>query len=391
MKAASALVLGAGPTDAGTRVAEESLASLRDVAPTLGVLFATPHYVTRAKELLGAVRGVTGEMPLIGCIAGSVIGGAREIETDLGVSLWLAAGTGPVETFSMEYRREPSGGVFAGYHFERNGGLHLLFCDPFSFPADDLLEHLNANVPGTQLTGGMASEGAEHRRSHLFLDDQVLLRGAVGARLAGAQVDLLVSQGCRPMGDPFTVTSAEGNVMRELGGRPPYQRLQELVNALPARDRQLLANGGLQVGLVIDEYRSEQRHGDFLIRSVIGADPESGAIVVGSEIQIGQTVQFHVRDAESADEDLRGALEREVTTLSGQSPAAALLFTCIGRGSQLFQAPDHDAGLVAKFLGEIPMAGCFCAGELGPIGGKNFLHSFTASIAIFRRGRESHG
>jgi small ligand-binding sensory domain FIST len=179
--------------------------------------------------------------------------------------------------------------------------------------------------------------------------------------------------------------------MHELGGRPPFQRLEELVSALPEGDRQLLANGGLQVGLVIDEYRSEQRHGDFLIRGVIGADPGSGAIVVGGEIAIGQTVQFHVRDAGSADEDLRRALEREVAALSGQSPAAALLFTCNGRGLQLFQAPDHDAGLVAKFLGEIPMAGCFCAGELGPIGGKNFLHSFTASIAIFRQGRESHG
>jgi small ligand-binding sensory domain FIST len=213
----------------------------------------------------------------------------------------------------------------------------------------------------------------------------------VGARFAGAQVDLLVSQGCRPIGDPFTVTSAEGNVMRELGGRPPYQRLQELVGELPERDHQLLANGGLHMGVVIDEYRSEQRHGDFLVRGVMGADPETGAIVVSGDIDVGQTVQFHVRDAESADEDLRAALEREVASLSGQSPAAALLFTCVGRGSQLFQAPDHDAGLMAKFLGEVPMAGCFCAGELGPIGGKNFLHSFTASIAIFRRGRESHG
>jgi small ligand-binding sensory domain FIST len=391
MRAAAALVLDAGPADAGTRVAEEALASLRDVAPTVGALFATPHYSTVAEELLGAVREVTGQMPLIGCIAGSVIGGPREVETDPGVSFWLAEGTGPVETFSMEYLQEPSGGLFAGYHFERGGGLHVLICDPFSFPAGDLLDHVNVNVPGTQVIGGMASGGAGQRRRQLFLDDQVLLKGAVGARFAGAQVDLLVSQGCRPIGSPFTVTGAEGNVMHELGGRPPFQRLEELVSALPERDRQLLANGGLQVGLVIDEYRSEQRHGDFVIRGVIGADPGSGAIVVGGEIAIGQTVQFHVRDAGSADEDLRRALEREVAALSGQSPAAALLFTCNGRGSQLFQAPDHDAGLVAKFLGEIPMAGCFCAGELGPIGGKNFLHSFTASIAIFRQGRESHG
>ncbi|HXW79653.1 MAG TPA: FIST C-terminal domain-containing protein, partial [Acidimicrobiales bacterium] len=129
--------------------------------------------------------------------------------------------------------------------------------------------------------------------------------------------------------------------------------------------------------------RAEQGYGDFLIRSVVGANAEKGAIVVGDEVEVGQTVQFHVRDSESADEDLRGALEREVTALAGQPAAGALLFTCNGRGSRLFSVPDHDASLVSKFLGEIPSAGIFCAGELGPVGGKNFLHAFTASIAVF--------
>ncbi len=172
--------------------------------------------------------------------------------------------------------------------------------------------------------------------------------------------------------------------MHELGGRPPFERLKEIVATLPESDRDLLGNGGLQLGRVIDEYRAEQRHGDFLVRSVVGADPDTGAIVTGDEIEVGQTVQFHVRDAESAHEDLREALEREVTALAGREPAAALLFTCNARGSRLFSTPNHDAGLVAKLLGEIPSAGFFCAGELGPVGGKNFLHGFTASIAIFR-------
>jgi len=260
----------------------------------------------------------------------------------------------------------------------------LLICDPFTFPAGKLLDHLNDHVAGALVAGGMASSGTAERGSRLFLDGRTLSRGAVGARLTGARVDLIVSQGCRPIGSPYTVTRAEGNVMQELGGRPPFQRLKELVTSLSQRDRQLLANGGLHVGRVIDEYRSEQRQGDFLIRAVIGADPDSGTIVVGDTIEVGQTVQFHVRDEESADEDLREALEREVTTLAGREPTGALLFTCNGRGSRLFQAPDHDAALVAKFFGEIPAAGFFCAGELGPVGGKNFLHGFTASIAIFR-------
>ena len=159
-------------------------------------------------------------------------------------------------------------------------------------------------------------------------------------------------------------------------------RLQKLARALPDRDRELLTQG-LHVGKVINEYRAEWHQGDFLIRGVIGVDPDSGAVVVGDDVEVGETVQFHVRDAESADEDLRRALERERAALGDHGAAGALLFTCNGRGSRLFAGPDHDARLLAKTLGEIPVAGFFCAGELGPVGGQNFLHGFTASIALF--------
>jgi small ligand-binding sensory domain FIST len=178
------------------------------------------------------------------------------------------------------------------------------------------------------------------------------------------------------------VTRAEGQVIFELGGRPAVARLRELAAALPGRDQELLAQG-VHLGMVINEYQAEPGQGDFLIRGLTGADPESGAIAVGDDVEVGQTVQFHVRDARSADEDLRRTLERERTALGGRRAAGALLFTCNGRGSRLFSAPDHDAGLVTNMLGEIPLAGFFCAGELGPVGGQNFLHAFTASIALF--------
>jgi small ligand-binding sensory domain FIST len=159
-------------------------------------------------------------------------------------------------------------------------------------------------------------------------------------------------------------------------------RLQELAAALPGYERELLA-AGVQLGVVINEYQAEPGQGDFLIRDIVGADPESGAVAVGEEVEVGRSVQFHVRDAQSADEDLRRTLEREAAALDGRRAAGALLFTCNGRGSRLFSAPDHDAGLLAKMLGEIPVAGFFCAGELGPVGGRNFLHAYTASIALF--------
>jgi len=383
VKAGGALVLTADPGAAARRAVAQARDALGDTSPSLAVMFASAHFLDSADALLAAIAEQAGPLPLIGCVAEAVAGGTREVESEPAISLWLGAGLGPVETFAMEFVRTPSGGAYGGYRFPRDAaGVHLMICDPFTFPADGLLTHLNEQRPGAVVMGGLASAALRSRQSQLFLDDRVLSSGAVGVHLPRAEVHPLVAQGCRPVGDAYIITGAQGNVIHELGGRPPLTRLQEMAAALPGRDQELLAQGIL-LGVVIDEYRAEPGQGDFLIRGLIGADPDSGAIAVGDEMQVGQTVQFHVRDAASADADLRRALERESAALGGRRPAGALLFTCNGRGSRMFSAPDHDAGLIATMLGDIPMAGFFCAGELGPVGGQNFLHTFTASIALF--------
>ena len=383
MKAGGALVLTADPGDAATRAVAQATETLGDASPSLAVLFASAHFLGVAEALVAAISNALGKLPLIGCVGEAVAGGAREVESEPAVSLWLGAGLGPVETFAMEFIRTTSGGAYGGYQFPREAaGAHLMICDPFTFPADGLLAHLNEQRPGAMVMGGLASAALRPRQSRMFLDDRVLSAGAVGVHLPNAEVHPLVAQGCRPIGDAYIVTRADGSLIHELGGRPPLVRLREMAAALPSRDQELLAQG-LQLGVVIDEYRAEPGQGDFLIRGVVGADPDSGAIALGDQIQVGQTVQFHVRDAQSADEDLRRALERELAALGGRRPAGALLFTCNGRGSRLFTEPDHDAGLIAATLGDIPLAGFFCAGELGPVGGQNFLHTFTASIALF--------
>ena len=375
-------MLAADPGAAARRAVSEARAPLGDASPSFAVLFASEHFFDDAEALVTAVAGETGQVPLIGCVAEAVAGGSREVESEPAVSLWLAAELGPVETFAMEFVPTPSGGAFGGYRFEQTAGIRLMICDPFTFPVGDLLAHLNQHVPGATVMGGMASGGLQLRQSRLFLDGRVLSHGAVGASLPQAEVHALVAQGCRPVGSPYTTTRADGNVIFELGGRSPLERLRDLAAALPTSDRELLAQG-VHLGMVIDEYQAEPGQGDFLIRGVAGVDPESGAIAVGDEVAVGQTVQFHVRDAGSADEDLRRTLEREAAALGTRRAAGALLFTCNGRGSRLFAEPDHDAGLLAEVLGKIPVAGFFCAGELGPVGGQNFLHAYTASIALF--------
>ena len=345
---------------------------------SLAVVVASRHHAPFAGAVSDAVRAAAAPERVIGCIAETVVAGDREVEEGPAVAVWLASLPEPAETFDMEFLRTSAGGVFGGYRFEEAGPApYLLIGDPYSFPADLLLQHVNAQVPGTVVMGGMASGGTGPGETRLFLDDRVLDGGAVGARLSGVRIRPLVSQGCRPIGSVYTVTRAEGNVIHELGGRPPLQRLQDLVTTLPPEDRELVSRG-LHVGRAIDEYTAEPGRGDFLIRGIVGVDPETGALAVGEAIEVGQTIQFHVRDAATADEDLRTLLGREARPATG-----ALLFTCNGRGSRLFDVPDHDASLVSKTLGGLPVAGFNCAGEIGPVGGKNFLHGFTASIALF--------
>jgi small ligand-binding sensory domain FIST len=383
VKAGEALVLTADVGEAASRAVREARASLGGLSPSFSVLFASAHFFGSAQALAAAVAEETGHVPLIGCVAEAVAGGTREIESGPAVSLWLAADLGPVETFAMDFVRTASGGAYGGYRFGPDpAGVHLMICDPFTFPAEGLLAHLNEHVPGAVVMGGMASGGLALQQSRLFLDGRVLSHGAVGAHLPRAEVHPLVAQGCRPVGNPYTVTEADGNLIFELGGRPPLARLRELVAGLPGPERELLAQG-VHLGMVINEYQAEPRQGDFLIRGIAGADPESGAIAVAEQVEVGQTVQFHVRDARSADEDVRRTLEREREALGARRVAGALLFICTGRGSRLFAEPDHDAGFLAKMLGQTPAAGFFCEGELGPVGGQNYLHTFTASIAVF--------
>jgi small ligand-binding sensory domain FIST len=231
--------------------------------------------------------------------------------------------------------------------------------------------------------GGMASGGSEPGHNHLFFGRKALAEGAVAALVSGpVRLRTVVSQGCRPIGRPFVVTRAERNVIYELGGKPALIQLKEIFDSLPTRE-QLLVQKALHVGRVVSEYQERFEQGDFLVRNVTGLDPAAGALAVGDYIRTGQTIQFHVRDQEAADAELRQLLSAARKASPG--PAGALLFTCNGRGTRMFGQPNHDAEALAKSLGPVPAAGFFAQGEIGPIGRQNFMHGFTASVAIFEQ------
>jgi small ligand-binding sensory domain FIST len=227
------------------------------------------------------------------------------------------------------------------------------------------------------VVGGLASAGRGPGGNRLLFDGEVVADGAVGAVLGGVGVSPVVSQGCRPIGTPMVVTRGSGSRIEELAGRPAVERVQEVLGRLEP-DELEMARRGLHVGRVVDEHKDEYGRGDFLVRNVVGVDRGAGALLVGDDVEVGATVQLHVRDAGSADEDL-------VALLGDTAADGALLFTCNGRGTALFGDADHDATVVTDALGA-PVAGMSCAGELGPIGRRSFLHGFTASVVLFSEG-----
>ena len=365
------------PRTAAAEATRAAAARLESAEPMLAVLIVSPHFERHAQQVLDIVHTVAAPESLVGCVAEAVIAGRREVEGEAAVAVWLSELPRPAETFHMQFVQTSAGAVIGGYQFDPSRtDPHLLIPDPYTFPAHILLSHLNEYAPRTPVMGGYASGTSGH--ATLFHDTKVVTSGAVGVRLPGVTLRPVVSQGGRPVGDPYTVTGAQGTVITELAGQPPVQLLRTIAAALPAGEQQLLASGVL-IGVAVDEYKAELARGDFLVRAVVGADDDTGAIQVGDQIEVGTTVQFHVRDAVSADEDLREALAR--AKVDG-SAAGALLFTCNGRGTRMFDGRDHDAALVGDTFGDVPVAGFFAAGELGPVGGKNFMHAFTASLAL---------
>jgi len=340
--------------------------------PDLVVVFTTLAHAGALEDIVATIDEVLGPTVLLGAAAESVIGTGREIEGGPAVSLW-AARFGPV----LPVRVGDGAPMPTDLPF-RPTAL-VLVGDPYTTPADELLESVASLYPGLPVVGGMASGARGPGGTRLALGRTVHTDGAVGALLGpGADVVPVVSQGCRPIGRPFVVTDGGGQIIRELAGKKALERLDEIAAELAPEEVRAINAGGLHIGRVVDERKAEFGPGDFLVRQVIGGDRESGAIAVNDHLEVGTTVQFHVRDAAAA----HGELD---TMLSGGEPVdAALLFSCNGRGHRLFGVPDHDAGLLATRMGPVPTTGFFAAGELGPVSGRNELHSYTASLLLLR-------
>ncbi|MGZ4799555.1 MAG: FIST signal transduction protein [Acidimicrobiia bacterium] len=373
------------PAHAVGEVAGSVLEQLDGEPPDLVVYFASPHFVGALDDMNLALRRLLEPGALIGMTASAVISGSVETETEPALSVWAGCMDGVVSPVGFQMLNTADGPAISGWPAadpddtdDPTSEAHtlLLLADPFTFPVEAFVARLADDRPDVQVIGGLASAAQGPGGNRLAIDDELRSEGAVGVLLSGGPpVQAVVSQGCRPVGSAYIVTGSEDNVVRELGGKPALERLAEVADAL-SEDERLLLSQGLQIGIVVNEHQAEFGRGDFLVRSVLGASKQDGSISVGTSVAVGRTVQFQVRDAIAADEDLRALLAEA-------DARSALLFACTGRGERLFGVANHDAELVEEMLGPLPLAGAFCAGELGPVGGRNHVHAFTASLALF--------
>jgi small ligand-binding sensory domain FIST len=402
MPFAAALSTAPQALQAAAEVCALARAQLQGPPADLAFVFFSTHHAGAADEVARTVRRELAPHCLLGCVGEAIIGNDREVESGPALSLWLARWSRAVtmSPFHLVLERTADGPSLFGWPDELALGAAdlspgpstefpvppraaaLVLGDPFTFPVDRFLRRMNEDARGVPVLGGMASGIHGPGECRLLLNDEVQRQGAVGVLLQGdLGLRSIVSQGCRPIGKHMVITRAEDNVIYELGGKTPLAQLQELWPTLTAREQRLFQQG-LHIGRVLNEYRGEFQRGDFLIRNVRGLERDSGALVITERVRVGQTVQFQVRDAATADEDLHALLQLDVSA-HDRPAAGALLFSCNGRGTRLFSEANHDALAVRQEAGAIPLAGLFAQGELGPVAGQNFIHGFTASVALF--------
>lgn len=354
----------------------------------LGLVFLSPRFFPHARDVLETLR-VHARIPLLaGCSSSSLIAGGDEVEENAGLVLGLYSLPGAelsAVRFTQDQLEKFSGADFwrkeTGVAPEQTNGW-VTFADPFHLDCEQWLRTWNESYAPLPVVGGLAS-GNQEQATQVYLNGDVFEEGGVAVSIAG-EIELasVISQGCTPIGDTWTITRAQQNIIYEIGNRPAYEVLSDTVRGLSPEEQQK-CHGNLFVGLVINEYLEEFHRGDFLIRNLIGGDPTSGALAVGALPRSGQTIQFQRRDAAAGSDDISQLLRRAQGRLKGRQLYGGCLCSCNGRGQRLFGFPGHDAGHVQQQLGPVGLAGFFCNGEIGPVGDKNFLHGYTASLALF--------
>ncbi len=358
-------------------------------AVTFGLVFATPDFFARAKEMLELVR-VHAQIPvLVGCSSSGLVVNGREVEQATGLVLGLFSlpgATARAVVFS------PVGDAGSKARAAIGGGAAidgwLAFAEPFQTDTEEWMQSWQAAFPDLPIYGGLAMGPPGEAVAQVYCDGEVIEAGGVALAVSGIRILGAVAQGCTPVGETWTITRADGNIIHRIGNRPAVSVLEETFGELD-EERRRRSRGSFFAGLAVDEYVESHGRGDFLVRNLIGADPDSGALAVAASPRQGQTMQFQMRDAAAADEDIRRVLGRLRDEIGRSRVLGGCLAVCVGRGEGLFGERDHDAALVRQIVGPVGIAGFFCHGEFGPVGRRSFVHGYTASLLLFVAGEKA--
>ncbi len=391
MKWASAISENSGFEDAIQECVTGLRDQLGDEEPDLAIIFASPHHQSGYDDVVPMIRKLLPSARAFGCSGGGIIGNGEEVEQRAGLSI-TAAVLPDVEIVEFHLDGDSLPDLDAGPDTwealvnvtDSQDPQFVVLADPYSFPVQNLILGLDFAFSRAAKIGGLAS-GAQHPGGNaLFLGDQTYHSGAVGLAFHGnIAVDTVVAQGCRPVGHTMRITESRSNILVGLDGDTPMVVLKELFENSGERDRGLMRNS-LFLGVVMDELLDDPKQGDFLIRNVVGMDERTGNLAIGELLKEGQVVQFHLRDAETSTDELTAVRERYATENRENKIQGALLFSCLGRGENLYGKPNHDSGIFHDKLGSVPLGGFFCNGEIGPVSGTTFLHGYTSSFGIFR-------
>lgn len=388
MKWASSMSLATDSYEAISACLASLKQDLMGADPHLVLVFASLHHRQAFPHLGKEIATGLNAQQVLGCTGGGIVGDGQEVEHRAALSVCAAVLPGvQVQSFHFEdadLPEEIEPEALLQYLDVPAESRFILLPDPFSTRSEQLLRLMDLAFPGTAKIGGLASGGRMAGMHALFVDDRVHTQGTVGLALSGnLRMETVVAQGCRPIGQPMFITSCQDNLLMRLNDRSPREVLRELYQTLDENDQALFRHSlflGLEMKLKEDAYTQ----GDFLIRNILSLDPASGAMRIGTQLFETAVAQFHLRDADTSREDLDLRLRDAVTRNGEPAWSGALMFSCLGRGKELYGIPNHDSDAIRHHLGELPVAGFFCNGEIGPVQGQTYLHGYTSSIGLFR-------
>jgi small ligand-binding sensory domain FIST len=369
---------------------EAILSQMDGKSVDLTIIFVSPQFKDKYKDIPKLIRDRISSKHFLGCSGGGIIGGGKEAEQQAAFSMTCAnlpdVEIQGIHTDTMKLPDQDTAPSvwreWLGVDVEKNPSF-IFLADPFSFQGEEFLAGVDFAYPNSSKVGGLASGAQAQGGNALYLNDKIHNNGLIGLALSGnIGMDTIVAQGCRPIGEPVKVSKCDGTLLTGMDGQPPLELLQSVYEGLDENDKSLVQTS-LFLGIEMDPLKDNPQQGDFLIRNIMGVEREIGGIHVGTLLREGQLVQFHLRDKAMSAEDLKLMLTRYKANKNFKNTSGALLFSCLGRGQYLYGKPNHDADMFRDHIGDIPLGGFFCNGEIGPVGKTTFLHGYTSSFGIF--------